>query len=403
MPSYLRGLIVPLMATAWLGAAPAWAVTITLDYAYDTGFFGPGTQARSALVAATDFYSEILNDTLAAIQTPPPSFSSPRGTINWSWSLDVNHPAGLGTLSFPNGVVAADQFIVYPGSKNYSGNTLAVGSAGGAGVFSSGPPRSRFTSAELSQIDSISNSLVSTVKRRGEESGFATWGGSISFDSDTNWHFNHSTPPAAGKVDLYTVAIHELAHTFGFGVSPEWSALVPVNGSTFNGLTSMQLYGGPVPLSAGNSHWQEGTGSTVFGGTSSQTAVMTAGISTGVRRKLTTIDAAALSDIGWSVILPPGPPGDYNDDGVVNSADYTVWRNTLGQGVNLAADGNNSGWIDAGDYTVWKTHYGAGSQQGAGANVHKSLADVPEPIISVHLLIAAALFGCRRRWLVVPN
>jgi len=47
--------------------------------------------------------------------------------------------------------------------------------------------------------------------------------------------------------------------------------------------------------------------------------------------------------------------GDYNHDHVVNAADYTVWRNTLGQvGAGLAADGNFNGMIDNDDYDVWK-------------------------------------------------
>ena len=32
-----------------------------------------------------------------------------------------------------------------------------------------------------------------------------------------------------------------------------------------------------------------------------------------------------------SVQLVVGVPGDYNDDGIVNTADYTVWRDSLGQ------------------------------------------------------------------------
>jgi PEP-CTERM motif len=51
--------------------------------------------------------------------------------------------------------------------------------------------------------------------------------------------------------------------------------------------------------------------------------------------------------------------GDYNKDGLVNAADYTTWRDTLGQvGAGLAADGNANNMIDSGDYTVWKNNFG---------------------------------------------
>jgi hypothetical protein len=51
--------------------------------------------------------------------------------------------------------------------------------------------------------------------------------------------------------------------------------------------------------------------------------------------------------------------GDYNLDGTVNAADYTVWRNTLGSMNKLAADGNKNGMVEMDDYTLWKNHYGA--------------------------------------------
>jgi cytochrome c peroxidase len=57
-----------------------------------------------------------------------------------------------------------------------------------------------------------------------------------------------------------------------------------------------------------------------------------------------------------------GLPGDYNGDGVVDAADYTVWRDTLGQtGVGLPADGNNDGAITVADFQIWRTSFGVTS------------------------------------------
>src|SRR5262249_51943248 len=52
--------------------------------------------------------------------------------------------------------------------------------------------------------------------------------------------------------------------------------------------------------------------------------------------------------------------GDYNQNGVVDSADYVVWRNTLGNSVALfsGADGDGDGTIDQDDYGVWRAHFG---------------------------------------------
>ena len=59
-------------------------------------------------------------------------------------------------------------------------------------------------------------------------------------------------------------------------------------------------------------------------------------------------------------------PGDYNRDGIVDAADYIVWRKTMGQTVPIygGADGNGNSRIDSGDYTVWKTN--SGRTAGAG-------------------------------------
>ena len=65
-------------------------------------------------------------------------------------------------------------------------------------------------------------------------------------------------------------------------------------------------------------------------------------------------------------------PGDYNDDGTVNAADYTVWRNTL-HSTDIRADGNGStpgvpdGVVDELDYDYWKANFGQTLGMGGGS------------------------------------
>jgi hypothetical protein len=73
-------------------------------------------------------------------------------------------------------------------------------------------------------------------------------------------------------------------------------------------------------------------------------------------------------------------------NGIVDAADYTVWRDKLGTSTTLPND-TTPGSVTQGDYDVWKTNFGNHSGSGAGAN-----AAVPEPATSVLIVLAAASF-----------
>ena len=91
-------------------------------------------------------------------------------------------------------------------------------------------------------------------------------------------------------------------------------------------------------------------------------------------------------------------PGDYNGDSFVNAADYTVWRNTLGQSVvaGEGADGDRNEFVDFEDYLIWKATYGL-QVGGGGASLNENGAAVPEPSSLMLLLGGVALVGAFRR------
>jgi hypothetical protein len=106
-------------------------------------------------------------------------------------------------------------------------------------------------------------------------------------------------------------------------------------------------------------------------------------------------------DFEFQITPLPHVVGDYNQDGVVNTADFIVWRKTVGSHTNFAADGNNDGSINQLDYLVWRQRYGNPLGAGAGA----SLASVPECGTLWLLSLAACIAGVglpRRRWLSSP-
>jgi hypothetical protein len=101
--------------------------------------------------------------------------------------------------------------------------------------------------------------------------------------------------------------------------------------------------------------------------------------------------------------------GDYNKDGRVTAADYSVWRNSLGQtgshAADLPADGNHDYEINLADYQVWKANYGDPASYAAGAGAIltgggvASGNQVPEPTsagLSV-LAVAGVLVLCKLR------
>jgi autotransporter-associated beta strand protein len=90
-------------------------------------------------------------------------------------------------------------------------------------------------------------------------------------------------------------------------------------------------------------------------------------------------------------------PGDYNFSGVVDAADYTVWRDSLGQmATGLAADGDRDGVVDQDDYGVWKSQFGV--TLSGGGQAAADAAAVPEPACGVlGGLMIFGLVSVRRR------
>jgi hypothetical protein len=81
--------------------------------------------------------------------------------------------------------------------------------------------------------------------------------------------------------------------------------------------------------------------------------------------------------------------GDFNSDGTVDAADYTVWRDGLG------------GDYTAADYNLWKLHFGESNS--GNASLVGGAAAVPEPgtlLVALAGLISCAVFNFRPRALL---
>jgi PEP-CTERM motif len=89
----------------------------------------------------------------------------------------------------------------------------------------------------------------------------------------------------------------------------------------------------------------------------------------------------------YGAVAAAGVTGDYNNNGVVDAADYVVWRKNLGQSVTIPND-PTPGTVTQSDYDYWAAHFSATS--GAGAGLSRGGA-VPEP--STILLAVVGMIG----------
>lgn len=81
-------------------------------------------------------------------------------------------------------------------------------------------------------------------------------------------------------------------------------------------------------------------------------------------------------------VATPLLPGDFNQNGSVDSQDLELWRDDYGEiGQSLVTDANENGSVDGADFLIWQNSAGATSGGAAGSS-----ATVPEPTCLTALL-----------------
>jgi hypothetical protein len=97
-------------------------------------------------------------------------------------------------------------------------------------------------------------------------------------------------------------------------------------------------------------------------------------------------DASLLIDTKLLPFVEPGSgvTGDYNTDGVVDAADYTVWRDHLGEVYLPNRDPAATGVIGEADYQTWVSNYGSSAASSATSSA-------PEPTSALLCFIAVAI------------
>jgi hypothetical protein len=209
-------------------------------------------------------------------------------------------------------------------------------------------------------------------------------------------------PSQSGKVQIENNYSVNLAGIDTYRITSAMNALNPTGWTGLDGLE------GGDPLGQG---WDKVTNPTTgelvefYLGTTGDTTIGVGGA--GVRNLGSAWTVGGAQDLAFTISTPNGAtipgvvvydptpssttpiPGDYNGDLVVNAADYTKWRNNLGDGnevdINNAGDG---GGVTLSDYTHWKNNYGKTSP-GSGASADGG--NVPEPTTFVSLVLGGLL------------
>lgn len=272
--------------------------------------------------------------------------------------------------------VAGGEVVVDGASAAINGaSSIVVGSAG------------TFTlQSGLVAVRTLENSSGGTFNLNGGTLAVVEVFGDLSNHGGT---FSPGSSPAASKIDGdFEQDAGKLQIEIGGKAAGSQYDTVHVTGAAEIGDTlSVQLINGFVPA-AGNAFQIITAGEGIQGAFSTEILpTLSAGLFWNVMYGSKTVILAVAPTNSLSFI-----PGDFNHDGTVNAADYTIWTDLSGT-TAAAADANFDGQVTLADYAIWKSNFGY-SLTGVGSAAFAS--SIPEPSAAALIVLGVIALTLQR-------
>jgi T5SS/PEP-CTERM-associated repeat protein/autotransporter-associated beta strand protein len=388
--------------TFWVGGSGAGTLTIEAGGRV-TNTFGTIANGSTSIstVTVTGAGSQWVSSTLDV-------GLSGNGTLNiQNGGGMANGTANVATSTGSNGTVT----VTGAGSTWSSTSRLGVGgnaqsgTAGGTGSFNIGPGGTVNVNVDIvvfpQGIVRLQGGTLDTpaIGFQGSGGQFQWTSGSLHVGTFNGNLLNQGGTLAPGHsagnttiVGNYTQqSFGELEIEIG-GTSPGGTYdLVGITGNTLlGGQLQLAMLGGFTP-SAANTFTVLNAASGIFGVFSNVTSGQRLATADGIGSFLVYYGPGSPYNQNQIVLTAfelAGIPGDYNQNGIVDAADYSVWRDHLGQSYQLANEvaGVSPGQVTTADYDQWTLRFG--NMVGSGGGSAGVAIGVPEPASGVLCALA---------------
>jgi T5SS/PEP-CTERM-associated repeat protein/autotransporter-associated beta strand protein len=304
------------------------------------------------------------------------------GLVEFTQNLTNN----AGGFISGNGSLIVRNGLTNNGTMNFSGTTNILGdttnSAGGKIIAAAGGPTTFFD--DVTNQGQIRTSVGSYTVFFGSVTGAGTFAGpgAVNFEGDLKPGNSAAAVQFAGDVALGSDAALRI-ELGGKALGSQYDHIRVSGDLSLDGSLIVSLFNNFAPTIGQSFNILD------WGTLSGTFSLLTLPAIPGL-----TWNTSQLYTTGVLSIAAGGLAGDYNGNGIVDAADYTVWRNNLGDPteVDLHGNGNGSG-VTVSDFTWWKTHYGDTAPANGSSLVASLQVAVPEPASLLLLAFACSGIG----------